>query len=476
MSNKPPFSCAINRAFLRNYYVDYSENGQYNAVESFAPVTFSYFKSVKTNTDCTFNRVINTNEFAREILNFLVNANNIKEMDIVHINSVSYLNKDSNQDTKDQDIRLFSLTNLVSNINIKQTKRVVAIDDIEINKKDNDTDYEIIMLLAMLKLKAYFFNDFVSLDKKVFNKILNSIVNIFQTKNIALDNPHSDANNKSTDVISTIEDIANNKKNFALIVEVLQKKIDFSHDSNAMQFLNIIKNIPALKELTLNTLIKKTQNNSQKTITHNEYNTKYNAISDIINNTPIDNWLQENKNIDLQTLAKRSMEFIMFSTVEQQSQEDVSKIIKLDEFYLSVLLHAASKKIDYYMNDFKKFVAENNIDKLLEKPVKYIEAFEGIIEEIRQEIKLNILNIDPATNKNTDYTIDKVVNDNVTRIIGSPIKLNPVILTIPDHPIIIREIAKNKKVTKRGYGENRCPCGSGKKLKDCCGKKRDDKE
>jgi hypothetical protein len=460
---------ARNQTILRNYYANFNKN-RHDEI-------FGSFKSI-TNSRYNFNKVANANDLAQEILNFLINSNNIKDMAIVHINSASHFSDNNKQDIKDQDLRVFSLSNLVSNININKTKPAVAVDDISTGKKDNNTAYEIVILLAMLKLKVYFLNDFNLLDKKLFNKVLNSIINIFQAKNILLNGSDSNANNKPTEIISTIENIANNKKSFALITDILQKKIDFSHDSNAMQFLNIVKRIPALKELTLSNLIKKIQNNnSQNTITNNEFNTKYNAISDLVNNTPVDNWLKDDQNVALQTLAKRSMEFILFSTLAQkQIQGDISNSIKSDEFYLYVLLHVASKKIDYYMADFKKFVAENKIDKLLEKPVKFIATFENIIEEIRKEIKLNVLNIEPATNKNIESTIDKVVNDNVTRTVGASVKLNPIILTIPDHPIIIREISKNKKTTKRGYGENRCPCGSGKQLKNCCGKKRDNEE
>jgi hypothetical protein len=464
MDKIPNYS--ITQALLRNYNAGYNQNKH--------ETTFNSFTSIKRNSYSDFNKIINADDLAQEILNFLTNSHNIKEMNIVHIDSDSHLTKNSKQNIKDQDLRLFSLSNLVSDININKTKQAVAVDDISIDQQDNNIAYEIVVLLAMMKLKVYFLKDFSMTDKKLFNKVLNSIINIFQAKNVFLNNSDSNTNNKPTEIVSTIENIADNKKSFALITDILQKKIDFSHDSNAMQFLNIVKNIPKLKELTLSTLIKRIQKNDSPNTTAND---KYNAIYDLVNNTPIDNWLQEDKNIDLQTLAKRSMEFIMFSTLaQQQMQGDTSNSIKSDEFYLYLLLHVASKKIDYYMADFKKFIAENKIDKLLEKPVKFIETFENIIEEIRKEIKLNILSIKPATNINTDHTIDKVVNDNVTRTVGASVKLNPIILTIPDHPIIIREISKNKKTTKRGYGENRCPCGSGKKLKDCCGKKRDKEE
>ena len=426
-------------------------------------------------------RLTNTVEFAQALCHYfnthLNLIHNIKEKQIIKIDSPQR-STNKNQETADpNNLKALAVSDLVANLNID------AIPPLEqplpIIDTENQIAYEIVILLAMLKLKAYFIDDFNKVDKKLLNKILANIINKLLINDKDLIDKQLNTNNKQDDLAQSIKNMEFYDKKFATMIDIIQKQIDLSSpDSDSRKLFNIISNIPVLKELTLDILVKATQEETAKNKrTTDNYQINYTRIVNLVNSVPIDNWIEQDPNINLQILAKQSLEFIMFSILSHQQLSADSRIyIKSDEFYLYILLHIAGKKINHHMKDFKNFIKINKIDSILDKPTELIKILESTIDEIKNEIEVNVLNTgSPKTNK-TEAIIDKAIIDHTVKTINTPVKLTPTILTIPDMPIIFREISKNKRATKRGYGENLCPCGSGKKLRDCCGKNRQPKE
>ena len=125
----------------------------------------------------------------------------------------------------------------------------------------------------------------------------------------------------------------------------------------------------------------------------------------------------------------------------------------LSEFYNKILIEATGGVID--IDGFKfniEFQTRNGSSRYLNENVfetleiKNKELFDKLLDKIDNDISVFLLKAEIRQNTEMKQTIKGSANDGKEKIKSTP-----------------------KKVTKIGRNDP-CPCGSGKKYKNCCGK------